>query len=436
MSVPVRLGADLDPCAARGPRAAARPADRGHPLGEGAQLLEVGRGCVIALTLGSGACPIPSAASTCAATRSPAHRRRCAGRWPRPRWATTGSATTPPSPRLEAAFAERVGKEASLFVPSGTMANQIALRLLGAARHRRAGGAPPARGRAGGGGGRPQRRRPAGGARRRRRHDRPGRGGALGGRRPRRAGPSRRRCSSRTPTARSAAGCGRSSASSAVAAVGLPVHLDGARLWNAAVASGTDGRRAGRGRHHRHLLRVEGPRRAGRFAARRPGRPDRAGRGSSASGSAGACARSGILAAAGLVALDRVDRLADDHERARRLAKAAADALAGRRRRGARRDQHRPHHRRRPAARCSPTSREHGVLAVPGSADHRPARHPRRRRRRRHRPGRSRRWSPRRDRGHDAGASAGGVRPPRRPRGGVRRHARPLGRARDARCTW
>jgi threonine aldolase len=32
---------------------------------------------------------------------------------------------------LEEAYAERVGKEAGLFVPSGTMANQIALRLLG-----------------------------------------------------------------------------------------------------------------------------------------------------------------------------------------------------------------------------------------------------------------------------------------------------------------
>jgi threonine aldolase len=32
---------------------------------------------------------------------------------------------------LEAAFAERVGKAAAVYVPSGTMANQIALRLLG-----------------------------------------------------------------------------------------------------------------------------------------------------------------------------------------------------------------------------------------------------------------------------------------------------------------
>src|SRR4051794_39657808 len=31
---------------------------------------------------------------------------------------------------LEAAYAERVGKDAALYVPSGTMANQLALRLL------------------------------------------------------------------------------------------------------------------------------------------------------------------------------------------------------------------------------------------------------------------------------------------------------------------
>jgi threonine aldolase len=33
--------------------------------------------------------------------------------------------------RLEELFAERIGKEAAVFVPSGTMGNQIALRLLG-----------------------------------------------------------------------------------------------------------------------------------------------------------------------------------------------------------------------------------------------------------------------------------------------------------------
>ena len=77
----------------------------------------------------------------------------------------------------------------------------------------------------------------------------------------------------------------------------------------------------------------------------------------------------GILAAAGLVALDRVDRLAEDHERARRLAKAAAERWPGGVDVGARAHQHRPDRRRRPRTRCSPTSREHEVLAVPGSAD-------------------------------------------------------------------
>src|SRR5512134_1693980 len=32
--------------------------------------------------------------------------------------------------RLEEAFAERLGKAASVFLPSGTMANQVALRTL------------------------------------------------------------------------------------------------------------------------------------------------------------------------------------------------------------------------------------------------------------------------------------------------------------------
>src|SRR2546423_10936863 len=33
---------------------------------------------------------------------------------------------------LQEAFAERVGKQAALYVPSGTMGNQLALRLLAA----------------------------------------------------------------------------------------------------------------------------------------------------------------------------------------------------------------------------------------------------------------------------------------------------------------
>src|SRR5687768_1822681 len=34
---------------------------------------------------------------------------------------------------LQDAFAERVGKDAALYVPSGTMANQLAIRLLATA---------------------------------------------------------------------------------------------------------------------------------------------------------------------------------------------------------------------------------------------------------------------------------------------------------------
>ena len=42
-----------------------------------------------------------------------------------------GFGEDPTVSRLEAEFAERLGKEAAVFVPSGTMGNQIALRLLG-----------------------------------------------------------------------------------------------------------------------------------------------------------------------------------------------------------------------------------------------------------------------------------------------------------------
>ena len=55
----------------------------------------------------------------------------------------------------------------------------------------------------------------------------------------------------------------------AVAAVGLPVHLDGARLFNAEVATGVSAARLRRAGDHRDVLPVEGARRAGRVAARR-----------------------------------------------------------------------------------------------------------------------------------------------------------------------
>ena len=66
-----------------------------------------------------------------APTRQPARRYRhsadtmpCAGPWPRPRWATTATAKTPPYAASRRRYAELIGKEASLFVPSGTMGHR------------------------------------------------------------------------------------------------------------------------------------------------------------------------------------------------------------------------------------------------------------------------------------------------------------------------
>jgi threonine aldolase len=110
---------------------------------------------------------------------------------------------------------------------------------------------------------------------------------------------------------------------------GLTLHLDGARLWNAHVASGVELPAYGRlfdtvsvclskglGAPVGSLLATT----AERVAAARVWRK-RLG---------GGMRQVGILAAAGLHALDHhVDRLADDHRRARRLADLLAEAAPG-----------------------------------------------------------------------------------------------------------
>ena len=58
---------------------------------------------------------------------------------------------------------------------------------------------------------------------------------------------------------------------------GLRVHVDGARIWNAAIAPGVAAARADRRRRHGDVLPVEGLERAGRLGAVRPGRRDRRG---------------------------------------------------------------------------------------------------------------------------------------------------------------
>ena len=156
----------------------------------------------------------PTASSTSAPTPSPRRRRRCGARWPTPRSATTRTARTRPCAGSSRWRPALLGKEAALYVPSGTMANQLALRVLAPSRHRgalrRAGARVPLRARRG----RRQRRRAAPSAARRRRH-----AGARRRRHARRgvaAAPPARpspRCSSRTRTCRRAGGRGASPSS-------------------------------------------------------------------------------------------------------------------------------------------------------------------------------------------------------------------------------
>ena len=85
---------------------------------------------------------------------------------------------------------------------------------------------------------------------------RPGRGRAREHPQPRAAGRSTRP-SRRAP------------ASTACREAGLTLHVDGARLWNAAVALGVEPRDAGRRSRHADGHALEGPVRAGRLAAAR-----------------------------------------------------------------------------------------------------------------------------------------------------------------------
>ena len=238
-----------------------------------------------------------------------------------------GFGDDPTVARLEARFAELVGKEAAVFAPSGTMANQLALRVL----------------------------------------SRPG-SVVLCGRRQhlvvREAGAAGANSGAQLVTLDDADGTldpdevARWEADarqgwaapaavfvedthgevggrvwplerlSAVAAVGLPVHLDGARLWNAVVASGTSpAARAASATTvtaclSKGLGAPVGSLLAGPADLIAQARVERKRLG-------GAMRQVGVLAAAGLVALDRIDRLADDHARAQRLAAAAAARWPG-----------------------------------------------------------------------------------------------------------
>ncbi|MFP5334697.1 MAG: threonine aldolase family protein [Actinomycetes bacterium] len=113
------------------------------------------------------------------------------------------------------------------------------------------------------------------------------------------------------------------------AEAGVAVHLDGARLWNAHVATGVPLRDYGACADAVSVCLSKGlgaPVGSVLVSTRERVAEARVWRKRYGAG----MRQAGVLAAAGLYALDHhVDRLADDHVRARRLARACADALPG-----------------------------------------------------------------------------------------------------------
>ena len=144
---------------------------------------------------------------------------------------------------LEERVADLLGHEAGLFSPTGSLANQLGIRLhVGPGQELVADQqAHVLRAEMGAGGGLLRHHEPL--VAERARPARPGRPDVARHDRGRARTRSRPRSScSRTPTTSAAARCSRSSAIREVRAatpgVGVAMHLDGARLWNAHVASG------------------------------------------------------------------------------------------------------------------------------------------------------------------------------------------------------
>jgi threonine aldolase len=225
---------------------------------------------------------------------------------------------------LEEAFAERVGKAAALFVPSGTMGNQIALRLLAPAGSAVVAGA--------------------------RQHVVIYENGAGG----RNAGVQFTTVDDADGTiaaddvrwaveaadhhhVRPGLVCVENThmpaqgapwpldSMEAVAAVGLPVHLDGARLFNAEVATGVSASAYAAPATtvmccmSKGLCAPVGSLLAGPSDVIAAARGERQRLG-------GGMRQAGVIAAAALVALrEMVERLAEDHRRARRLADVVAE---------------------------------------------------------------------------------------------------------------
>jgi threonine aldolase len=233
--------------------------------------------------------------------------------------------------RLEAAVAERLGHEAALFVPSGTMGNQICLRLAAPPGTEclanednhilwyEAAAAPVLSGV--------------------QLHPVPGAGGVL---EPAAARARVRGARYGVPTSAIAVEQTHNRAGGAIQplevleglrevadAAGLHLHCDGARIWNASVASGVALDRYGRLFDSLSVCfskALGAP--VGSAVVGGRDLVDRAREVRHLYG--GAMRQAGVLAAAALVALDQqIDRLADDHANARALAATVAAAVPG-----------------------------------------------------------------------------------------------------------
>ena len=237
----------------------------------------------------------------------------------------------PTTRRLEATVAERFGREAALFVPSGTMGNQVCLRLAARPGSEvianednhifwyESGAAPALSGiQLHAVAGERGRLDPAAVAAR-------VRGAAYG-----------------VPTAAVAVEQTHNRGGGAIqptaelqelraltSAAGLHLHCDGARVWNASVASGTPLERYGAlfdslsVCFSKGLAAPVGSAVIGDRELIERAREERQLLG-------GGMRQSGVLAAAALVALERmVDRLAEDHANARRTAETVASAVPG-----------------------------------------------------------------------------------------------------------
>src|SRR3954469_1439374 len=226
--------------------------------------------------------------------------------------------------RLEELFADRVGKEASLYVPSGTMGNQIALRLLGRpgtavviGRHQHPViyelGAAAVNGWS-------------------QFHLLDDAQGVLGVDDVRTAIEAEHHhwlpvsavCIENTHMP-SGGVPWTLEALHDIADLGLPLHMDGARLFNAVVATGIAPRDYGQPATtvmsclSKGLAAPVGSLLAGSADLIEAARAERKRLG-------GAMRQAGVIAAAGIVALEcMIERLADDHVRARAIADAAAE---------------------------------------------------------------------------------------------------------------